>query len=200
MSCASSVPELILASGSPHRRALLERLGIPFRAIVPPVDEEDLKHTAPSRSPRDLAEFLADAKAEAVARDHPEAIVVGSDQLVAFDGAILGKPGSFEAACDQLARLAGTTHELVTALTVRHRDARHRHTNVTLMTMRPLDPEAIARVVRADASWDCAGAYKIESRGIALFERIETDDFTAIIGLPLIALVDVLRLCGLTLP
>jgi len=68
------------------------------------------------------------------------------------------------------------------------------------MTMRPLDPEAIARVVRADASWDCAGAYKIESRGIALFERIETDDFTAIIGLPLIALVDVLRLCGLTLP
>jgi len=152
MSCASSVPELILASGSPHRRALLERLGIPFRAIVPPVDEEALKHTAPSRSPRDLAEFLADAKAEAVARDHPEAIVVGSDQLVAFDGAILGKPGSFEAACDQLARLAGTTHELVTALTVRHRDARHRHTNVTLMTMRPLDPEAIARVVRAETS------------------------------------------------
>ena len=197
---SASVPELILASGSPHRRALLERLGIPFRVIVPPVDEEALKRDDPSRSPRDLAQFLADAKAEAVARDHPEAIVIGSDQLVAFNGTILGKPGSLAAACDQLARLAGATHELVTALTVRHRDNHHRHTNVTLMTMRPLQPEAIARVVRADSSWDCAGAYKIESRGITLFERIETDDFTAIIGLPLIAVVEHLRHCGLTLP
>lgn len=190
--------DLILASTSPYRRALLERLGVPFRAEAPAVDEDAYKARIPS--PVALAEALARAKAEAVARSHTGAVVIGSDQLVALDGQILGKSGSTEAAESQLAAMAGRTHDLVTAMTVIHPGGIAAHTDVTRLTMRSLAPEAIRRYVAADRPLDCAGSYKLEARGIALFERIESQDHSAITGLPLIALTTILRSLGFALP
>lgn len=193
------MPDLILASTSRYRRALLERLGIPFRCEAPRCDEEALKD--PRLSPQALAEFLAEAKAASVATVFPGAIVIGSDQLVSLDDRILGKPGSAAAAVDQLAALAGRSHLLVTAMTVVAADGRvHRHTDVTRLTMRSLDRAALERYVARDQPLDCAGAYKLEAAGIALFTGIESADHTAITGLPLLALTRILADCGLTLP
>ena len=190
--------DLILASTSPYRRALMKRLGIPFRCVAPGVDEEGVK--ALGLGPRDLAERLAAAKAEAVARNEPGAIVIGSDQLVAFEGRVLGKPGTAERAVEQLMRLSGREHELITAIAVRHRDRRILHTDVARLRLRNLGRDEVERYVEADRPLDCAGSYKIEERGIALFERIECDDHTAIVGLPLIALTTILRQLGVRVP
>lgn len=190
--------ELILASTSPYRRALLERLGVPFRICDPGVDEERVK--ALGQAPRLLAERLAAAKAESVRNAGGEAVVVGSDQLVSLDDRILGKPGSQERAVEQLRLLAGREHELITALAVFHQGRLIRHTDVTTLRMRPLTREAIERYVQADRPIDCAGSYKLESRGITLFDRITTEDQTAITGLPLIALTTILRDLGFAIP
>ncbi|MGC1272703.1 MAG: Maf family protein [Planctomycetaceae bacterium] len=192
--------DLILASTSPYRRALLDRLGIPFRCVAPDVDEDVVK--CEIADPIELAERLAVAKAEAVADRFPDAVVIGSDQLAMLDGDILGKPGNADRAVDQLKRLAGRTHELITAVCVlRTSDASRRiHIDRTRLTMRSLSRNEFARYVALDSPIDCAGSYKIESAGIALFERIETDDFTAITGLPMIALTTILREFGIELP
>jgi septum formation protein len=192
--------ELLLASTSPYRRALLERLGVPFRVQAPRVDEGAWKARLGPVGPRELAGLLADAKAADVAAESPSAVVVASDQLVAFEGRPLGKPGSVEAAIEQLARLSGATHELITALVVRHGEAVHRHMDVSRLTLRRLSRTEIARYVEAERPVDCAGSYKFEGRGIALFERVETDDPTAITGLPLIALTTILRGLGCPIP
>lgn len=192
--------DLILASTSRYRRALVQRLGVPFRCVAPGVDEDAVKREV--ADPIALAERLAAAKAEAVAATSPQAVVIGSDQLATIDGEVLGKPGTRDAAVAQLERLAGRTHELVTAVCVlRKTDGIVRtHTDRTRLTMRPLAREQLARYVGRDDPIDCAGSYKIESAGIALFERIETEDFTAITGLPLIALVRMLRDFGIDVP
>ena len=190
--------DLVLASTSPYRRALLDRLGIPFRCADPGVDESAVKGLG--LPPRATAERLADAKATALARAFPDATLIGSDQVVSFAGRILGKPGTVENAVDQLAAMAGKHHQLITALAVRHRGAVTRHTDVTTLWMRPLDRAALARVVEADRPLDCAGGYMLEKRGITLFERIDSPDQTAIIGLPLIALTTILRQLGLPIP
>jgi septum formation protein len=192
--------DLILASTSPYRRTLLERLGLPFRCVAPGVDEAAFKQEI--TDPAALALRLAVTKAEAVATRFPDSVVIGSDQLAAIDGDILGKPGSPSAAVAQLERLAGRTHGLVTAVCVlRHSDGLCRtHTDRTRLTMRPLSHDELTRYVALDDPTDCAGSYKIESAGVALFERIETDDFTAITGLPLIALARLLRDFGISMP
>jgi septum formation protein len=192
------VPDLILASTSPYRRALLERLGVPFRCVAPPVDEEALKD--PSLPPRGLAALLARAKAESVAAAEHGAVVVGSDQLVAVEGEILGKPLSAGRAVEQLLRLAGRRHELITAVAVVHPGGLVEHIDVTALWMRPLTRDEVARYVEADRPIDCAGSYKLEARGVALFERIESADHTAITGLPLIALTSALRGLGFAIP
>lgn len=192
------MPDLILASTSRYRRALLERLGMPFRGEAPRCDEEALK--VPGMAPRALAEHLADAKARSVAAEFPQAVVIGSDQLVALGDEVLGKPGDEARARAQLARLAGREHVLVTAMTVIAPSGIHRHTDVTTLAMRALDAEAIARYVAADRPLDCAGAYKLEARGIALFARIDSADHSAITGLPLIALTTILRGLGFSVP
>jgi septum formation protein len=120
--------------------------------------------------------------------------------VAAIDGEILGKPGTVEAAERQLARLAGRTHVLITAVAVIAGERVLRHTDVTRLSMRALPPAAIARYVAADDPVDCAGAYKLERRGIALFSRIESDDHTAIVGLPLIALTRMLVELGFAIP
>lgn len=192
--------DLILASTSSYRRAQVARLGLPFRSVAPPADEAALQREWAGLAPRELAERLAEAKARSVAGLEPGATVVGGDQLVALDGRILGKPGSEDAACGQLAALAGRTHHLITALAVVHAGAVHRHTEVAALTVRPLSPDAIRRYVAADRPVDCAGSYKIEERGIALFERVECADPSAIIGIPLIGLATILGRLGFAVP
>ncbi len=190
--------ELILASTSPYRRQLLERLGLPFRCASPDLDESTFKNLG--LSPRDLAERLAQEKARAVSNRQPAAFVLGGDQLATIDGQILGKPGSFEAAVQQLTHLSGHDHALITAIALVHGEKVWTHTDETILTMRPLTEPEIRRYVKADLPLDCAGAYKLEARGITLFERIASADHSAITGLPLIALTDLLRAQGFAIP
>ena len=190
--------ELILASTSPYRRQLLERLSLPFRQLAPDCDEEVLK--AQGLSPEDLTSQLADRKADSIAKQHPHAVVIGSDQVAAIDGDILGKPGSQDVAVAQLQRLQGRAHRLITAVTVAQGKQRQRHQNITTLHMRELQAAALQRYVQRDHPVDCAGAYKLEQSGISLFERIETDDHSAITGLPLLALTRMLIDFGFVIP
>jgi 7-methyl-GTP pyrophosphatase len=190
--------ELVLASTSPYRRALLERLGVPFRATAPICDESLLK--AEERNPVRLAERLAHDKAASVFKQDSGATVIGGDQVVSFQGLVLGKPLTAERAIEQLLSLSGQTHELITAIVVINGARIFSHTDVTKLRMRSLSRPAIERYVGKERPLDCAGSYKIESQGIALFERIESEDQTAIPGLPLIALVSILRQVGFEIP
>lgn len=191
---------LILASTSTYRRMLMERLGLPFRVVAPTVDEALYK--ARGMAPRSLAETLALDKAESVARLDPDALVIGSDQVVEIDGRILDKPGTVEAAVAQLRSLSGRQHRLITSVAVAcmARNLIAQHTDVTTLWMRSLNDDAIGRYVDADRPLDCAGSYKLESRGITLFERIDSADQSAIVGLPLIELTTILRSFGVELP
>jgi septum formation protein len=190
--------ELILASTSPYRRALLERLGVPFRTVAPGVDEETWKRAG--LAPRELAEQLALAKARRPLQDEHDAVVIGSDQVVVFEDRTLGKPLGADQACAQLAAMAGRRHTLITALAVCSPGQTLTHTDVTTLHMRPVRREEIERYVAADQPYDCAGSYKLEARGIVLFEKIESADHTAITGLPLIALTTFLRELGFVVP
>jgi septum formation protein len=190
--------ELVLASTSRYRRALLERLGIPVRCRAPRVDEESEKTAG--LEPRSLAALLARAKALSLCDEEPHSTLIGCDQLVACEGRIFGKPGVVAAAVDQLVQMSGRSHDLITALAVRHEGRVIEHLDVTTLHMRPLGREEIERYVAADLPLDCAGSYKVEGRGIVLFERIESADHTAITGLPLIALTTILRDLGYPLP
>jgi len=192
--------DLILASTSPYRRTQVERLGVPFRCVAPPVDEEALKAELGPVAPRELAERLATAKARGVARSEPDATVIGGDQLVAFDGSVLGKPGTADRAMAQLGAMAGRSHDLITALVVVRGAELYAHVNVTTLSLRSLTPDEIRRYVEADRPIDCAGSYKLEARGIALFDRIESDDHSAIVGIPMIALTTILRRLGFEIP
>ncbi|UJR85299.1 Maf family protein [Sandaracinus amylolyticus] len=187
---------LVLASTSAARRALLDRLRLPYEAVAPVCDEDAIA----GPSAEETAQLRALAKAESVARVRPGAVVIGSDQVVELDGELLGKPGSPERAAAQLARLAGREHRLVTAVALVQDDASEVRTSVHRMAMRPLAGDEIGRYVAADGPSHCAGSYKVESLGIALFDRIEGDDWTAIVGLPLLAVSSMLRGAGFALP
>ena len=185
---------LILASTSLYRRELLMRLGIPFECLPSGINEDKFK--ADGIGPVELARTLATEKALKLVISHPLATIIGCDQVVDVEGRILGKPETLEAAVEQLSFLNGRSHRLVTAVCVWHEGKIHTHVDLTTLTMRPLPADAIARYLAADQPLDCAGSYRLESRGIALFERIESDDHTAIVGLPLIALTTILMQCG----
>ncbi len=189
-----TLPNIILASTSPYRRQLLERLGLPFEQRAPDCDEDALKTAG--LAPRELAETLGRLKAESIAQTEPNAVVIGSDQLAHCDGRILGKPGNAEKAVNQLEFLAGRTHQLITAVTVCYQGAMHQHTDITTLSMRTLTREQLTRYVAADQPYNCAGAYKLECQGIGLFETIASDDHSAITGLPLLALTTLLSKCG----
>jgi len=194
----SDLPPVILASGSSYRAELLARLKIPFTQVVPGLDETAWKERG--LRPQVLAEQLAIAKAREVAAAWPKAIVIGGDQVVSVDGTILGKPGDRETGRRQLERLAGKTHELITALAVMHEGDVRSTVDVTRLLMRPLSGEEIERYLDVDQPWDCAGTYKIESLGISLFEAIDSVDQSAITGLPLLSLCRLLRSFGLAVP
>jgi septum formation protein len=189
---------VVLASTSAYRRAQLEQLGLRFEAVGPGVDEGPLQSSG--QPPSEIARALARLKAEAVAARRPEAVVIGGDQLAELDGEVLGKPGTPEAAVRQLSRLAGRTHALHTAVAVAVGADVEVHLDTTWLTVRSLDEAALRRYVALDDPVDCAGAYKIERAGIALFERVETDDPSAITGLPLMTVVRVLERRGVRVP
>jgi septum formation protein len=192
------MPKILLASTSPYRRDLLTRLRVPFEVRSPGVEEAAL----PDESPRVLARRLAQAKAMAVAQAEPEAIVIGSDQVADVDGEPLSKPGGFAAALAQLQRLQGRTVVFHTALAVAREGGRWCRIDCipTEVTFRSLPHSALERYLNADTPFDCAGAAKIESLGIALVQSVRSDDPTALIGLPLIAVVDALGACSVEIP
>lgn len=189
---------LVLASTSPYRRQLLERFGIPFTVAAPHVDESPL----PGESAVDLVCRLARAKAEAVAQRHRNSLVVGSDQLALCGRDVLGKPGSGERAVAQLKSLSGQRVTFNTAVHVVHSDTgvNEGHLDVTTVQFRPLTDDEIRRYVAHDKPYDSAGGFKIEALGVTLFNRVESQDPTALVGLPLIWLAAALRRQGFALP
>ncbi len=190
-------PRVILASTSRYRAELLRRLLPDFARQAPDADETP----RPGESPADRAMRLAVAKARAVAGRAPGAIVIGSDQVAALGTEILRKPGDAALARAQLAKSSGQTVDFFTAVCLVGPDAaEHRVLDTTRVHFRRLDEAAIERYIAAEQPLDCAGSFKCEGLGIALFERIESSDPTALIGLPLIAVARLLRECGITLP
>ncbi len=192
------MPDLILASSSVYRRQLLDRLGMRYRVISPDIDE----FLAPGEAPTEAALRLARVKAAAVAARHPESLVIGSDQIAVLNGECLGKPGDAFRAATQLAAMSGQTLVFHTAVCLLNAaSGREQLESVpTTVVMRTLNAAEIERYLRHDRPFDCAGSAKIESLGIALTERVSTDDPTALIGLPLIVLCRMLRAEGVALP
>jgi septum formation protein len=193
-----AMAKIVLASTSRYRRETLSRLGLPFEVYTPDVDEATEGRAV--ADPYARAAHLADLKALSGARLHDAVTLIGGDQLVVSEGEFFGKPLTAEAAVQQLSALSGRCHEVVTALSVWHRGTLYRHTDVTRLRMRALAPEEIRRYVERDAPFDCAGSYRIETLGIALFDEYETQDPTALSGIPLIALARILRHLGHAIP
>lgn len=190
--------KIILASGSPYRKQLLDQLKIEFTCISPDVDESEVK--ARTTIPKLIALELAKMKAEKVFQMNPDALVIGSDQICALGPKMFDKPGTPENAFDQLKSMTGKTHSLFTAVAVMTPKDHHVFLNETKLKMRNLTDDEISRYIELDNPTDCAGSYKIESLGISLFDSIETEDYSSIIGLPLMELSEILRKYGVLIP
>ena len=193
---------LILASTSRYRRELLARLALPFETAAPDVDETPRAGEAPRELALRLALEKAQAVAQAMADRKPQAIVIGSDQVADLHGQPLGKPGTHERAAAQLARMSGQTVLFHTAVAVVQASRGFAQSSLATVTVRfrTLDAATIERYLLAEQPYDCAGSAKSEGLGIALLQAIESDDPTALIGLPLIRTAQLLRAAGLTLP
>ncbi len=188
---------LVLASTSRYRRELLARLGLPFDVDRPEVDERPL----PGESPVALAVRLAEAKALAVAARHPQAWVLGSDQVADRDGRPLGKPGDRDTALAQLLAASGQAVRFHTAFCLAGPDGRRlAGLDLTEVRFRDVARDEILRYLDAEQPYDCAGSFKCEGLGIVLFEAIQSRDPTALVGLPLIAVAAALREAGFRLP
>ncbi|MDO6461174.1 Maf family protein [Granulosicoccaceae sp. 1_MG-2023] len=195
---SESLPELILASTSPFRAALLERLQAPFRSAAPDCDETPV----PGESHSELVQRLAEGKARSLAAAYPDSLIIGSDQVAELDGAILGKPGTADNAQRQLAACSGRTVRFHTGLCLL--DTRDNSAQVDEVifdvVFRPLTEAQIQAYVEKEQPLNCAGSFKSEGLGITLFSALRGDDPNALIGLPLIRLCDMLRERGLSLP
>jgi len=190
--------KLVLASTSPFRKELLQRLSVPFETFAPDVDESHL----PDEPPEQLVQRLSAAKARAGAAQFPDALIIGSDQVAVCDNEILGKPGTHENACRQLSRLAGHRVSFLTGLCLL--DAASDHARVDLVayhvTFRKLTAQQIERYLGEEKPYNCAGSFKSEGLGVSLFESMEGEDPTALIGLPLIRLTTWLNDAGIAIP
>jgi septum formation protein len=186
------MPPIILASTSRYRRELLTRLQLPFTTRSPEASEDVIDGEAPAA----MAARLALAKARSISA--PDAIVIGSDQVASLDGRLLRKPGSAEAAVAQLRACRGKSVLFHTgvALVATRAGTTLQHVDRTEVVFRRLDDAALERYVQLESPLDCAGSFKSEGLGVALFERISSDDPTALIGLPLIFVADALRKLG----
>ncbi len=192
------MPELILASTSPYRRSLLERLGVPFTALPPQTPEDNV----PGELPPDRALRLSIAKAQAIASSRPDAVVIGSDQVAALGSKILEKPGDAARCRAQLTAASGSSARFHTGCAVIGPQAGIRmvHIDTTTVFFRSLTDQEVERYVERERPFDCAGGFRVEGLGISLFESIESHDPTAIIGLPLIWLASALRRAGFVIP
>ena len=191
----AATPRVVLASTSRYRRELLERLRLPFDVVAPEVDEGAL----PGEAPAALAARLALAKAQAVAAQHPQAVVIGSDQVAELDGVAIGKPGSHERAVAQLRAMRGRSVVFHTAVAVQRAASGYAGAALAPVKVRfrDLRDDEIEHYLRTEQPYDCAGSAKCETLGIALLEAIESDDPTALVGLPLIRTSALLRAAGL---
>jgi septum formation protein len=187
---------LILASTSKYRKELLERLGIPFETLSPEVDESPL----PNENPEQIALRLAQAKAIAISKTHRDSWVIGSDQVVDLHGAAMGKPGDFDRAMAQLQLLRGETVRFHTALCLAKGEESKLINVITEVKFRELKDSVLEAYLLAETPYDCAGSAKSEGLGICLLEYVRSDDPTALIGLPLIALSGLLRDAGFKIP
>ena len=192
------LPRIILASTSPYRRDLLKKLGLPFECATPGIDESRRRN----ESAQTLASRLAQEKAVAIANQSGEGLIIGSDQAATLDGILIGKPGSREAAIDQLLHSSGRTVEFHTAVCVTQAETGISRGLVDLcrVTFRPLTDDQIKRYLDADQPYDCAGSFKSEGLGISLMEKIEGNDPNALVGLPLINLIRLLDSFGVRSP
>lgn len=188
--------ELILASTSSYRRKLLERLGIGFQVASPDIDERRIQ----DETPPVLAARLARAKAARVAESHPDALVIGSDQVAALGKQVLGKPGDHENARSQLLACSGKSVRFYTAVCVLGNGNEQIHVDKTEVSFRNLSRNEIDAYIEREKPFDCAGSFKAEGFGIVLFNGIHSEDPTALIGLPLIWLSQTLRENGFPLP
>jgi septum formation protein len=198
MSPNAATRPLILASTSRYRASLLQRFGLDFTTQNPNVDEAE-RH---GESPRARAFRLSEGKAEAVARRFPTAIVIGGDQVPAASTTILDKPGNAANCREQLMLLSGSSAEFYTACTVRclETGVKLSHVDTTAVKLRPLSDAEIDRYIEREKPFDCAGGFKAEALGITLFERIDSEDPSAIVGMPLIWLAGALRAVGFAVP
>lgn len=200
MSIQSSAPALLLASSSPYRRKLLQRLQLPFSVISPDIDETPL----PDETPIDYVQRLAREKARVGAElaENNNTLVIGSDQTLVLDGEILGKPGSIKNAQVMLSRCSGKSVFFYCGYCLWHSEQGELETGMvpTEVCFRDLDDDEIARYIERDPALDCAGAFKSEALGIGLFSALRSDDPTALVGLPLISISMALRTFGLQIP
>lgn len=189
---------IVLASSSPYRRELLEKLGLHFEVHVPNVNETP----SPDELPQQLASRLATDKAQAIAHHHPSHLIIGCDQVAALDQRILGKPGDHQTACHQLELCSGKSVCFYTGLTLLNTQSHGHHHIIEPFTVhfRHLTPEQINYYLLMEKPYDCAGSFKVEGLGITLFEKLEGNDPNALIGLPLIQLVTLLNKEGISLP
>ncbi len=183
---------IILASQSPNRQSLLKQANIKFQSWTPNIKEE--KYLNDKDNPQHICLKIAQAKSLKASKIYHGSIIIASDQLAYLDGKFYGKALSIEKACQTLLDLQGKTHDLITSLHMCYKEKTFSHISVSKMSMRHLNLKQIEKYVSLDKPLNCAGSYHIESLGIGLFEKIETDDFNSIIGLPLTALINQLIL------
>jgi septum formation protein len=193
-----SAPRIILASSSSYRRGLLDRFLDNYETITPDVDESNDQ----GLTPEELATYLARKKAEAIAINARNALIIGADQLAVRDDQVLGKPGDHQKAVEQLLAASGKAIKFLTAICILDPVTRTRfeHTDVTTVRFRQFDLRLVEAYLRHDAPYDCAGSFKLEGAGFVLFESVQTDDPTALIGLPMIWLADRLLQLDYLLP
>ena len=183
-----SAPQIFLASSSTYRRGLLDRFLDEYEAVSPEVDESNEQGLPPA----ELASYLARQKAEAVSAKAPRALIIGADQLAVLDDQVLGKPGNHQRAVEQLMAASGKAVRFLTAVCILDpvTRTRYEHTDVTTVRFRDYDLRLVETYLHHDEPYDCAGSFKIEGAGFVLFKSVDTDDPTALIGLPMIWVAD----------
>jgi septum formation protein len=193
-----SAPPIVLASSSPYRRGLLDRFLDAYEAVDPEVDESNDDDLGPA----ELARYLARTKAEAVVINSRNALVIGADQLAVLDDQVLGKPGDHAKAVEQLLAASGKTVTFLTAVCILDPigRARYEHTDKTIVRFRQFDRRLVEAYLRHDEPYDCAGSFKLEGAGYVLFESVQADDPTGLIGMPMIWVADRLLQLGYLLP
>ncbi len=189
---------LILASSSSYRQAQLKQLGLDFLSLSPEADEDQFKNK--DIAPLELSRVLSELKGQGLSEKYPDDLILSGDQVCALGKTIFSKPGTKENAHQQLLKLQGQTHQLMTSFTLTQKGITETFTTIANLKMTALTAEQIERYLQQDQPYQCCGSYRLEALGISLFDSIDCDDHTAIIGLPLISLSRALRNRGFLIP